>query len=365
MAHTGYFRRETVTVRKWLSESQFARLLALCQFLPGPASSQLGFALGLRRAGWAGAIAAFVAFTLPSALLLYAAAGFLPEPGSRLGTAVVSGLKLAACVMVLDALAGMSRSLCPGRPEQLLASASAIFLLIFGSAFLQLLLVFGGALAGMLFLSAGPPAKNDALQLPADKRLGWLLPGILVLLLLCPLLLPETDAVKLAGVFLSTGALVFGGGHVVLPLLEERLVTPGWISQDMFLAGYGAAQTVPGPLFTFAAYLGAVIPTGLAPWMGALLALLCIFLPGLLLLASVLPFWQQLTANPLAGRALAGVNACVVGFLAASFYEPVFTGSVHTAADLATVVAGFAMVNLMRWSPLAAVACCLLSKLAW
>ena len=363
-AHIGYFRKELVVSRNWVSESQFTQLLALCQFLPGPASSQLGFALGLLRAGWPGALAAFAAFTLPSALLLYASALLLPGLEPALAATVTGGLKLVACVIVADALLGMSRSLCPGPAEQLMAGLSAAILLVSGSAWVQLSLVAVGAIAGLTFLSNGS-RENAQVTAPFGKVVGFGLLAAFSLLLVCPMLIPDSFVLGiLAETCFHAGALVFGGGHVVLPLLEERLVSPGWVSRDDFLAGYGAAQAVPGPLFTFAAYLGAVFPTGQPAWVGAFLALVCIFLPGLLLLAGVLPFWQSLARNQSAGKALAGVNAVVVGLLAATLYDPVFLDSISSASDLAIVIVGFTALTSLRLSPLYLVGWCLLAKLA-
>ena len=294
IAHIGYFRRELVERRKWVSESEFAQLLALCQFLPGPASSQMGFSLGLLRAGWAGAFAAFLAFTLPSAALLFAFAALLPAISHGAGEAALHGLKLVALCVVAQGVLGMARTLCPDAARATVAALGAGVILVAGHAWVQLLVVAAGAVAGLAFCRNVQPIAGGGLTLRHGPRLGWVLLLVFAALLLgLPVIAHDGGLAAVAQAFYRAGALVFGGGHVVLPLLEESLVAPGWISRDEFLAGYGAAQAVPGPLFTFAAYLGTVLgpePNGV---VGSVIALLAVFLPGFLIQIGVLPFWDS------------------------------------------------------------------------
>ena len=315
IAHLGYFRRELVERRHWVSESQFSQLLAICQFLPGPASSQLGFSLGLLRAGWLGAMAAFLAFTLPSALLLVGFASILPLLSGQVGEAAIHGLKLVACAVVADAVLGMSRSLCPDTRRRSIAIVAASALLLLDSAWSQMLVVLGGAIAGVLFCKASVAEASGHIQVAYGKRFGLILFGIFSLLLITFAWLPaQAGLYAIAQAFYRAGALVFGGGHVVLPLLEDSVVVTGWVSNESFLAGYGAAQAVPGPMFALSAYLGAIIPGEHGSWSGASIALLFMFLPGFLLLAAVLPMWQAISHNPVAANAISGGNASVVIF---------------------------------------------------
>ena len=360
VAHLGYFHRELVQRRRWLDEAQYAQLLALCQFLPGPASSQLGFALGLLRAGWAGALAAFVAFTLPSVLLLLAFALLLPQLQGDMGTAALQGLKILALAVVAHGLYGMARKLCPDPPRIAIAALTAAPLLAGGGALLQLTLVAAAALAG-LWLCRGLALPAQApLRLPHGPRLGLGLLGAFFALLLVLPLVPGAAAATLAAVY-RAGALVFGGGHVVLPLLEESMVGPAGLSAETFLAGYGAAQAVPGPLFSIAAYLGALHPA-LGGVGGALPATLAIFLPGFLLLAAALPLWGRLAQRPVAAGAVAGVNAAVVGLLGAALYDPVFVEAVGRGGDLALAVLAYAALASGRVPVLLVVAGCVLGR---
>lgn len=350
VAHLGYFHKELVERRRWVSDSQFGQLLAICQFLPGPASSQLGFGLGLLRAGWAGAVAAFLAFTLPSALLLLAFASALPLLSGPSGQALVHGLKLVAFAVVADAVLGMARKLCPDLQRATIAVVAAAALLLAGSAWAQLLVVAAGALAGLAL------CKGGAVDVPSPLRTGYgnRLGGVALLLFLGLLLgLPlfsfqGAGLMALAEVFYRSGALVFGGGHVVLPLLEDAVVSPGWVGRETFLAGYGAAQAIPGPMFAFSAYLGAVVPTGHPAWAGAATALLFMFLPGFLLVAGVLPFWHCVSHSPWANKAIAGINAAVVGLLGAALYDPIFSSAVRGATDMAIGMVAFAMLQVWR-----------------
>lgn len=359
IAHLGYFRKELVERRHWVSESQFSQLLAICQFLPGPASSQLGFSLGLLRAGWPGAMAAFLAFTLPSALLLVVFASILPLLSGQVGEAAIQGLKLVACAVVADAVLGMSRTLCPDTRRRSIAIVAASALLLMDSAWSQILVVLGGAIAGVLFCKASVAEVKDHIQVRYGKRFGLFLFAIFLLLLITFAWAPaEAGLYAVAQAFYRAGALVFGGGHVVLPLLEDSIVATGWVSSESFLAGYGAAQAVPGPMFSLSAYLGAIIPGAHSSWSGASIALLFMFLPGFLLLAAVLPMWQAISHNPVAANAISGVNAAVVGLLGAALYDPIFTSGIASGSDLAIVIIGFGMLTIWRLSPLYVVIWC-------
>jgi chromate transporter len=360
IAHLAYFRRELVERRKWVGESEFAQLLALCQFLPGPASSQLGFSLGLLRAGWQGALAAFAAFTLPSALLLFAFAALLPRISGPMGSAAIHGLKLVALAVVAHGVLGMARQLCPDATRASIAAAAAGLILLAGTASMQLVVVALGAVAGVALCRGVVPIPGGGLRLRYGPALGWLMLGVFALLLAAlPLASRGSDGlVAVAAAFYRAGALVFGGGHVVLPLLEEAVVNTGWVSTDEFLAGYGAAQAVPGPMFTLAAYLGARLPGLEGGVLGASIALGAIFLPGLLLVSGVLPLWRVIAGRPLAARAIAGVNAAVVGLLGAALYDPVWTSAVRGSVDVAIAVVGFTLLAAWRVSALLVVMWC-------
>jgi chromate transporter len=366
IAHLGYFRREFVERRAWVGESQFAQLLALCQFLPGPASSQLGFSIGLLRAGWAGALAAFTAFTLPSALLLFAFAALLPQISGTAGDAAIHGLKLVALAVVAQGVLGMTRQLCPDAPRMTIASLAAVFILVSGQAWMQLLAVALGGVAGLAFCRGVQPVPGGGLQLRYGPAIGWTLLAVFALLLvgLPPAAHGRDGLLAVIEAFYRAGALVFGGGHVVLPLLEEAVVKPGWISADEFLAGYGAAQAVPGPMFTLAAYLGARLPGSEGGIVGASIALGAIFLPGFLLVAGVLPLWRAIAGRPFAARAIAGVNAAVVGLLGAALYDPVWTSAVRGPVDIAIALVGFTLLVAWRASPLLVVIWCIVASVA-
>lgn len=350
VAHLGYFRREFVDRRRWLEAEQFAQLLAISQSLPGPASSQLGFGIGLLRAGWLGGLAAFTAFTLPSALLL----GALAVVGATLGgpwwTTVVHGLKLVAVVVVADGVWRMARQLTPDLARAGVALASSALVLGLATASAQLLAIALGAVLGAALLRRLPGPPDVRFALPFGK-LGASLAlltfalglGLALIVSASPSVAADGSAAPTLGALTATfwraGSLVFGGGHVVLPLLSQGTVATGWLTENVFLAGYGAAQAIPGPMFSFAAYLGASVPTGFAPALGALIATLAVFAPGFLLLVAVLPVWSRLTALPGALRALAGVNAAVVGLLAAALYDPVIVSSVEAPRDLVILAA--------------------------
>ncbi len=363
IAHLGYFRDELVQRRRWIDEAGYADLVALCQFLPGPASSQVGFALGLLRAGGLlGGLAAWTAFTLPSALVLLAfalGAGALTSPWAE---AVLHGLKLVAVAVVAQAVWGMARALTPDRPRAGIAVAALMGVVFLPGAVGQVLVIALGAAAGLRLCGGVPAATGGRLAVPVSRRAGAgaliLFAGLLVgPALLVPALLgpggagPAGQGLALFDAFYRAGALVFGGGHVVLPLLQAEVVGPGWIDPARFLAGYGAAQAVPGPLFTVAAYLGAAVgpvPHGLA---GAAIALVAIFLPGLLLVYGALPYWDGLRARPRAQAAMRGTNAAVVGILGAALYDPVWVSAVGNARDFAVAVLAFVLLTAGRAPP--------------
>ena len=362
VAHLGYFRSEYVVRRRWLDEQTYADVVALCQFLPGPASSQVGIAIGILRAGLLGGFAAWLGFTLPSAIVLVLFA--LGVRGLDLSAAGwLLGLKIAAVAVVAQAVLGMSRALCPDRARASIAILAALIVTAWPSAWSQVLVIALAGIVGLRLL----PGSGDANSVPAHTRVPVGRPlGIAALTLFFALLvaLPAlrygtgSPAVAVVDSFYRAGALVFGGGHVVLPLLQAEVVPPGWVSNEEFLAGYGAAQAVPGPLFTLAAYLGAVMrpwPTG---WLGALLALGAIFLPAFLLVVGTLPFWDALRVRPSFRAALRGINAAVVGLLLAALYHPVWTSAIHAPADFALALAAFGLLVLWAAPPWVVVAVC-------
>ena len=366
IAHLGYFRTEFVERRRWLDERHFAQLLALCQFLPGPASSQMGFALGLLRAGWAGAIAAFVAFTLPSALLLFAFASLHAYFAGPWGQAVIHGLKLVAVAVVAQAVVAMARTLAPDGPRRLLAIAAAAVLLLAANAWMPLVLLAGAAALGPWLCRHVEATEVESFALHYGRRTGaWLLAAFAVLLVMALAVAPTLSPLGQVGAaFYRAGALVFGGGHVVLPMLEQAVVAPGWVDRDSFLAGYGAAQAVPGPMFSLAAFLGERLGEGHGGPSGAVIALLAIFLPGLLLVAGALPFSRALARRRGAVRSVAAMNAVVVGILAAALIDPVIVAGVQGISDALVALAAFALLVFARWSALAAVAFCVAAALA-
>jgi chromate transporter len=355
IAHIGYFREEFVMRRRWLDEQAYVDLVALCQFLPGPASSQVGFSIGLMRAGYRGALAAWTGFTLPSAivLVLFAyGAGALSGPA---GTGLLHGLKLVAVAIVAQAVWGMARALCPDRERASIAVVAALIILFSTSSFAQIGAILLGGVAGLWLCRSAQPIAAGHLPMPVSRKAGFAaLTAFFVLLAGLPILrsLGISQSIALFEAFYRSGALVFGGGHVVLPLLREAFVTPGWVSDNTFLAGYGAAQAVPGPLFTFAAYLGADVspsPHGVA---GAALGLLGIFLPGILILLGTLPFWDTFRKRTGAQAMMRGVNAAVVGLLGAALYNPVWTSSVNTPGDFGVALVGFVLLTVWRAPPL-------------
>ena len=349
IAHLGYFRDEFVVRRRWLSERGYADLVALCQFLPGPSSSQVGIALGLSRAGYGGALAAWLGFTLPSAIALILFAGLLLHQGN-LAPGVLQGLKIVAVAVVAQAIWGMARSLCPDRPRVTIMALAAIAVLLLASIWSQLLVLVVAGLAGVVLLKPPAGLEQDVFVVPVRRRSGAVALAVFFALLIgLPLLaaLLPSQLLALVDSFYRVGSLVFGGGHVVLPLLQAETVDAGWVDVELFLAGYGATQAVPGPLFTFAAFLGAAMDTGLPGWLNGLLCLVVVFLPSFLLVIGILPFWDQLRRNLRMQAALAGVNAAVVGLLLAALYQPMWTTAIRGPGDFALVLA--ALVALVFW----------------
>jgi chromate transporter len=352
IAHIGYFREELVVRRRWVDEARYTDLVALCQFLPGPASSQIGFSLGLIRAGYWGGLAAWTGFTLPSAVLLTAFAYGAEGLGGPLGQGVIHGLKLVAVAIVAQAVWGMARSFCPDRQRAAIACIAALLILLGNSPVTQIGTILLGGIAGAWLCRAAVPASLGTFGTAVSRRAGTAALTIFCLLLIAlPALARVSQGVALFDAFYRSGALVFGGGHVVLPLLSKAFVTPGWVSEDAFLAGYGAAQAVPGPLFTFAAYLGAVVTPGPQGIAGAALGLAGIFLPGLLVLLGALPFWDVFRQRAGAQAIMRGVNAAVVGLLGAALYNPLWTSSVKSAGDLAAALLGFVLLTAWRTPP--------------
>jgi chromate transporter len=357
IAHIGYFRREYVTRRGWLDTSSFGDLVALCQFLPGPASSQLGIAIGTRRAGILGGLAAWAGFTLPSAVAL-TLFGLLAASTDLSGAGWVHGLQLAAVAVVAQAVWAMAGTLTPDWPRRAVAIGAAIVALAWTTPFSQVAIIAGGAAIGRFLLAPPPTIATGPEPSPISRRVGMaaliLFAGLLVGL---PLLrVAGGQPVALFDGFYRAGSLVFGGGHVVLPLLHATVVEPGWVTDDQFLTGYGAAQAVPGPLSTFAAYLGAVSmpePNGVT---GATIALVGIFLPSFLLIFAALPFWDWLRGSVGFRRALAGTNAAVVGILLAALYDPVWTSAIRAPVDVAVAAGGLALLLTGRVPPVAVVA---------
>jgi chromate transporter len=358
IAHLGYFREEFVVRRRWLDEQAFVDLVALCQFLPGPASSQTGFSIGLIRAGYAGALAAWTGFTLPSAIILVLFAYGAGALGGPLGAGLLHGLRLVAVAIVAQAVFGMARTLCPDRERASIAALSALIILFSTSSIAQIGAIVLGGLLGLWRCRGAPPAVEGRIHMPVSRRAGLVaLTAFFVLLVGLPIAqhLTNSSGLALFDAFYRSGALVFGGGHVVLPLLREAFVAPGWVSDDVFLAGYGAAQAVPGPLFTFAAYLGFVVQPSPHGLPGAALGLFGIFLPGMLILLGALPFWDSFRKRENAQAIMRGVNAAVVGLLGAALYNPLWTSSVKTPGDFGIALTGFVLLTAWRAPPLVVV----------
>lgn len=359
VAHLGYFRHDIVERRRWLDEQAYLDLVALCQFLPGPTSSEVGIGIGLSRAGLAGALAAWAGFTLPSAIALVLFAFGVEQFGAATGMGWLHGLKIAAVAVVAQAVWAMARTMAANKSRATLAIAAAVIVLFWPTTAGQLSAIGVGAVMGLLVLRGEEAQVPSRLAVRAGRGTATvclvvffaLLIGLPSIAAVWPRELPAGQTLAVASAFYRAGSLVFGGGHVVLPLLQAAVVPPGWVTNNAFLAGYGAAQAVPGPLFTFAAYLGAVMaapPTGIA---GAALALAAIFAPAFLLVIGVLPFWQMVRTRPAAPAALNGINAAVVGLLAAALYNPVWRSAIETPRDFALVLLAFLLLTAWRAPP--------------
>lgn len=350
IAHLGYFRDEYVVRRKWLDERSYADLVALCQFLPGPASSQVGMAIGIARAGLPGALAAWLGFTLPSALALVLFAFGIGALGGIGDVGWLHGLKVVAVAVVTQAVWGMAKSLCPDRSRATLAIAAALVTLSWPTAAGQLLSIAVAGFLGWRLLPSSALGAISHAQFSITRRVGaiaWVI--FFGLLFGLPVIrqLTVSQPLSVFDSFFRVGSLVFGGGHVVLPLLQAEVVGPGWVTNEQFVAGYGAAQAVPGPLFTFSAYLGAVMDG----WSGALLTLVAIFLPSFLLVIGALPFWDMLRSKSSFQSALSGINGAVVGLLLAALYNPVWTSAIHTSADFGLGLVAFGLLMFWKWPP--------------
>jgi len=364
VAHLGYFRDEFVSRRGILSEDAYADLVALCQFLPGPASSQVGMGIGISQAGFRGALAAWAGFTLPSAAaLILFGYGVSGVHGAVSQTGWLHGLKVVAVAVVALAIWGMAKTLAPDRVRGTIAILAAALVLVWPGAWAQILTIVLSGVFGLLYLKEGTVTEHSALHIPIVRGTAVVCICLFAALLLgIPLVahVAQNHTVDLIDSFYRTGSLVFGGGHVVLPLLQAAVVPPGWISKDMFLAGYGAAQAVPGPLFTFSAYLGTVMQPAPAGWFGGLICLIAIFAPSFLLLMGILPFWEKLRRDRSVRRALMGVNAAVVGLLVAAFYNPVWTSGIVSASDFILGLVAFALLSFWKappWVVVAVTAC--------
>lgn len=354
VAHLGYFRQEFVLQRRWLSEHSYADLVSLCQFLPGPASSQVGIALGFSRSGYLGALAAWAGFTLPSALALILFSVGLSLEGQSISTGALQGLKIVAVAVVAQAVWGMARNLCTEVKRISVMALTTCVALLVPSAGVQIAVILAAGLAGVILFKSPSLRAHDPLPIAISRRTGGLWLGLFFILLV---LLPVSAAffsnqtLSIIDAFYRAGSLVFGGGHVVLPLLQSEVVPTGWVSEQAFLAGYGLTQAMPGPLFTFAAFLGAAISPADAgwgsQWIGGLIALVAIFVPSFLLVVGALPFWEQLRLNTRMQAALAGINASVVGLLLAALYQPIWINSILSSTDF--VLALIAFVALMFW----------------
>ena len=350
VAHLGYFRDEFVIRRKWLTENSYADLVALCQFLPGPASSQVGIAIGLSRAGYTGALAAWTGFTLPSAIALILFAMGITSYGEIIPAGVLHGLKLAAVAVVAQAVWGMGRNLCTDVARISIMALAACFVLLVPSALGQVSVIVFAAMIGLILFKPEKVIAHDPLPITVKRRTGffWLL-SFFSLLIGLPLLtaLYPSHTLSMVDTFFRAGSLVFGGGHVVLPLLQAEVIPAGWLSNDTFLAGYGATQAVPGPLFTFAAFLGGSMNQAPSGWLGGMICLIAIFAPSFLLVMGALPFWENLRQNLRTRAALSGINAAVVGLLVAALYQPVWTSAVLEAKDFGLALV--ALVALIFW----------------
>jgi chromate transporter len=358
IAHLGYFRDEFVTRKRWIAERAYADLVALCQFLPGPASSQVGIGIGLAKAGLPGAFAAWIGFTAPSALALILFGTGVITYQDALSPGLLHGLKIVAVAVVAQAVWGMARVMCADAPRATLAILAAIGVLALPTALAQVGVIALGALAGMVFLKSEAEAEHAPLRVEISHGVAFtalaLFFAILAGLPIAAVAYPS-QSLALIDSFYRSGSLVFGGGHVVLPLLQAELVPPGWVSKDAFLAGYGAAQAVPGPLFTFAAFLGTVMTPAPNGWIGAMICVTAIFAPSFFLVVGALPFWDRLRRLGRMQNALRGVNAAVVGLLLAALYDPVWTGAILGPGDFALALAAFGLLAFLKVPPWAVV----------
>jgi len=366
VAHLGYFHQEFVIRRRWIDDRSYADLVALCQFLPGPASSQVGIAIGLLRAGYAGALAAWTGFTLPSAVALVLFAYGVEALGDAAGAQWLHGLKVAAVAVVAQAVLAMARTLAPDRERATLAVIAATLAIAAPSAWGQIGAILLGGLVGVTLWRSEAERDHGPLPLRVSRTIGAILLGIFFALLIgLPILATAipSQALREFDALYRAGSLVFGGGHVVLPLLQAFVVAPGWVTGDAFLAGYGAAQAVPGPLFTVAAYLGAVMRPAPNGFLGAVICLVAVFLPSFLLVIGALPFWQELRRRMTAQAALRGVNAAVVGLLLAALYRPVWTSGISDASDFALAISAFLLLFMWQTPPWLVVVLCAIA--AW
>lgn len=350
VAHLGYFREEFVTRRQWLSDRSYADLVALCQFLPGPASSQVGLALGFYRAGYSGALAAWTGFTMPSAIALILFAIGITHLGNTFSAGAIQGLKIVAVAVVAQAVWGMARSLCTDVPRITLMMLSTCAVLLMPTVWSQVGVIVLAGIAGLTLFKPAQLAPHDPLPIHISRRTGGFWLGVFFVLLIALPLASEVfpgQTLAIVDAFYRAGSLVFGGGHVVLPLLQTEVVPTGWVGEEVFLAGYGATQAMPGPLFTFAAFLGASMNTAPTGWTGGMIALIAIFIPSFLLVIGALPFWESLRQNLRTQAALSGINAAVVGLLLAALYQPVWTSAILSAQDFGLALVAF--VALMFW----------------
>ncbi|MDO9024795.1 chromate efflux transporter [Zwartia sp.] len=350
VAHLGYFREEFVARRRWLSERSYADLVALCQFLPGPASSQVGIALGFSRSGYMGALAAWAGFTLPSAIALILFAIGISAEGQSLSSGALQGLKIVAVAVVAQAVWGMARSLCTDVQRITIMMVATCVVLFIPSAFVQVAVIIAAGLAGLWLFKPAKLAAHDPLPIHISRRAGGMWLALFFILLIALPITTEyfsNQTLSIIDAFYRAGSLVFGGGHVVLPLLQTEVVPTGWVGEEVFLAGYGATQAMPGPLFTFAAFLGASMTSAPSGWTGGIIALVAVFVPSFLLVVGALPFWEQLRGNMRVQAALAGVNASVVGLLLAALYQPIWTSAILGPQDFGLALV--ALVALMFW----------------
>jgi chromate transporter len=350
VAHLGFFREEFVKRRQWLSDRNYADLVALCQFLPGPASSQVGIALGFSRAGYRGAFAAWAGFTLPSAIALIVFAIGLSSVGNSLSGGALQGLKIVAVAVIAQAVWGMARSLCTDVKRVTIMMLATCVALLFPSVWSQVSVIILAGIAGIALFKPAQLTPHDPLPIKISRGVGAFWLALFTILLIALPLASEVfpnQTLAMIEAFYRAGALVFGGGHVVLPLLQTEVVPTGWVDEDIFLAGYGATQAMPGPLFTFAAFLGASMTASPSGWAGGIIALIAIFVPSFLLVVGALPFWESLRQNLRTQAALGGINASVVGLLLAALYQPVWTSAILSAQDFALGV--LALVALMFW----------------